>query len=420
MGEPTAFRCIGCGREYPPWSVDYTCPRCGPVAGTLEVLYDYGLLARRFTPTSFAETRRPSMWRYEELLPVGVERAVPLRVGWTPVYECRTLAGELGLSSLWFKDDALNPTASYKDRASAVAVGAARKLDRSAMACASTGNAATSLAGLCASIGMPCYIFVPRTAPRPKVAQLIAFGAMVFAVNGSYDQAFDLCTEAADKFGWYNRSAAINPMNVEGKKTGALELWEQLDGEIPDYVLVSVGDGSIVSGLCKGFTELARVGLTRGVPRVYGVQADGSAAVAHAFQRHARGEALLPAEEGAKTFADSIRVGKPRDVVKAVRYVSATQGGFVTASDEEILAAAHDLPRKTGLFAEPAAATAYAGLLALRREGAIPAGARVAVFITGSGLKDPDGVLQGLGKPAGVPPELAAVERALAGSDYED
>jgi len=322
MGEPIAFRCVGCGREYEPWSVDYTCPRCGPLSGTLEVIYDYRVLARRLTPSSFAETRRPSLWRYEELLPVGVEHAVPLRAGWTPVYSCRTLAAELGLSALWIKDDSLNPTASYKDRATAVAVAAARKLGRAAMSAASTGNAATSLAGFCASAGIPCHIFVPKTAPRPKVAQLIAFGALVFAVDGTYDEAFDLCSEASARFGWYNRSAALNPMNVEGKKTGALELWEQLEGEVPDYVFVAVGDGSVISGICKGFSELVELGLAERVPKVYGVQAAGSAAIAHAFERHARGGPILPAEEPADTVADSIRVGKPRDVVKAVRYVA--------------------------------------------------------------------------------------------------
>ena len=414
MGEPVAFRCVSCGRQYEPWSVDYTCPRCGPRAGTLEVIYDYKSLGRRLTPASFAETRRPSLWRYEELLPTGVEHAVSLRAGWTPTYACRTLAAELGLSALWVKDDSLNPTASYKDRATAVAVAAARKLGREACSCASTGNAATSLAGFCASAGIPCHIFVPKDAPKPKVAQLIAFGALVFAVDGTYDQAFDLCSEASARFGWYNRSAAINPMNVEGKKTGALELWEQLEGKIPDYVLVPVGDGSVISGIAKGFSELVWLGLAERTPKVYGVQASGAAAIAHAFQRHLRGDPILPADESAETVADSIKVGKPRDVVKAVRYVAATGGGFVTVEDEEILAAGQALPRRIGVFAEPAAAAAYAGLLSLLRSGVIPEGASAAVFITGSGLKDPEGVLRGLPGPTLIPPELQAVERTLS------
>lgn len=392
------------------WSVTYLCPHCGPVAGTLEVLYDYRLLARKLSPASFAETNQPSIWRYEELLPVGIEHALSLRAGGTPVYRSRTLAAELGLGGLWLKDDSLNATASYKDRATAVAVAAARKLGRGACACASTGNAATSLAGFCAAAGLPCFIFVPKTAPRPKVAQLIAFGAMVFAVDGTYDQAYDLCAQACETFGWYNRSAAINPMNVEGKKTGAFELWEQMGRDLPDYVLVAVGDGSVIAGLCKGFGELRELAFTDRVPAVFGVQAQGASAVSDAFARHLRGEPILPAEAPASTMADSIQVGRPRDVVKAVRYVHETEGGFVTVGDTEIRSAGQELARQAGVFCEPAAAAAYAGLLRLRDAEEIPTEARVAVFLTGSGLKDPENLLGGLAGPETIPPELDAVK----------
>jgi threonine synthase len=344
---------------------------------------------------------------------VGAEHAVPLRVGWTPLYSCPILAAELELSAVWVKDDGLNPTASYKDRATAVAVAAAKKLGKTALTCASTGNAATSLAGFCASAGLPCYIFVPRTAPRPKIAQLIAFGAMVFAVDGTYDEAFDLCAAAAARFGWYNRSAAVNPMNVEGKKTGAIEIWEELRGDVPDFALVAVGDGSVISGICKGFSELVRLGLVDRVPRVYGVQAEGAAAVAHAFARYMEGGPILPADERAETSADSIRVGRPRDVLKAVKYVAETGGGFVTVTDSEIVTAAHELSRRVGVFAEPAAAAPYAGLLNLLRDGTIPVESKVVLFVTGSGLKDPEGVLCGLADPLVIPPRLEAVEEVV-------
>lgn len=413
MGEPTAFRCVSCGETFDPWAVEYTCPSCGPLKGTLEVLYDYRALARRLTPKTFAETQQHSLWRYEELLPVGREHAVNLRAGYTPLYACRTLAIELGLRGLWIKDDSLNPTASYKDRATAITTGAARKLGRAACSCASTGNAATSLAGFCASAGMPCFIFVPGTAPRPKLAQLKAFGAVVFAVDGTYDQAFDLCAEASTKFDWFNRSAAVNPMNVEGKKTGALELWEQLGGELPDYVVVSVGDGSVIAGLCKGFQELVEIELADRMPAVFGVQAEGAPAVAHAFTRHTQGQPIVPAEEPAQTLADSISVGHPRDVVKAVRYVADTGGGFVTVSDAEIAESGQELARRVGVFAEPAAAASYAGLLRLLDAGDVPPDARVAVFITGSGLKDPESMLHGLPAPTKIPPELEALEEHL-------
>ncbi len=413
MGEPTAFRCMSCGKAYTPWSLDYTCPDCGPVEGTLEVVYDYRGLARRLSPQSFAETHQYSLWRYEELLPLGPEHAVNLRAGVTPLYTCRTLAAELGLARLWIKDDSLNPTASYKDRATAVTTAAARKLERRACSCASTGNAATSLAGFCASAGIPCYIFVPKTAPAPKVSQLQAFGAVVFAVDGTYDEAFDLCAEASERFGWYNRSAAVNPMNVEGKKTGALELWEQLGGELPDYAIVSVGDGSIISGLCKGFHELVQVELAEHMPKVFGVQAEGAAAITHAFARHSRGASIVPADEPAHTRADSISVGRPRDVVKAVHYVAHSNGGYTTVSDGDIREAGKELARRTGVFAEPAASATYAGLLRLLDTGEIPPQATVAAFITGSGLKDPQGILEGLPAPTLIAPDLGALEEHL-------
>lgn len=415
MGEPVAFRCLTCGREYAPWSVDDVCPRCGPVAGALEVEYDYPSLSRRLSRGTFAESRRLSLWRYEPLLPLSEKHAVPLRAGWTPLYGCPTLATELGLGALWVKDDTVNPTASCKDRGTAVTVAAARKLGRAAIVCASTGNAATSTAGFCAAGGIPCYIFVPRSAPRAKLAQLVAFGATVFPVDGVYGDAFQVAVQAGHRFGWYNRSDGMNPMVVEGNKTGAFEVGEELRFDLPDFALVSVGDGAMVAGLAKGFLELVRVGLAERVPCVYGVQAAGAAAVAHAFARHQEGQPILPAWEDAQTVADSIRVGRPQDALRAVKAVAKTGGGVVTVTDEEIVAAAQELARRTGVFAEPSGAAPYAALLRLVVEGTIPPGSRVVLFVTGSGLKDPEGVLRGVGMPEVIPPTVEAVAKAVEG-----
>ncbi len=415
MGEPTSFRCLGCRREYGPWTVDHVCPRCGPVAGALEVLYDYHLLGRRLSPGAFPEARQLSLWRYEPLLPLSAEYAVPLRAGWTPLYACPILAAELGLGSLWVKDDTVNPTASCKDRGTAVTVAAARKLGRGALVCASTGNAATSTAGFCAAAGIPCYIFVPRTAPRAKLAQLLAFGAIVFPVDGTYGEAYDLANQAAEKFGWYNRSDGQNPMVVEGNKTAALEVWEELNRDLPDFALVAAGDGSVVAGIAKGFEELVKVGLAERAPRVYGVQATGAAAIAHAFARYQEGKPVLPAESGAETIADSIRVGKPQDALRAVLAVAETEGGFVTVTDEEIVGASQELARRTGVFVEPSGAAPYAGLLRLLSDGTIPPRARVVLFATGSGLKDPEGALRGVEMPEVIPPTMEAVAKAVEG-----
>ncbi len=409
MGRITTLRCVTCGSNYEPDRIDYTCPSCGPRRGTLEVLYDYERLQHELTRESFARSGKASMWRYLPLLPIeGEEHVQPLRVGWTPIYRFPDLASELGLSELYVKDDGQNPTASYKDRASSVVVIKAQEKGKPVVTCASTGNAASSLAGFAAATALETTIFVPQTAPEAKVTQLLVYGARVFLVKGSYDVAYDLAAEAAEAFGWYNRSAAVNPYLVEGKKTGALELAEQLSWNPPDVVFVSAGDGSVISGICKGFAELQQIGLIERVPQVIGVQADGAAPIAHAFARYTGGEVAIEDVE-ASTVADSICVGAPRDVVKAVTYVHANGGRFVTVPDDAILAAIAILARRTGVFAEPAGAAAFAGLRQLAETGDL-AGKSVAVMITGNGLKDIASARRAIGEPIVVEPSLSAVE----------
>ncbi len=412
MGQIGALRCISCGVEYDPACVDYTCPSCGPRRGTLEVLYDYDRLRRSLSRSSFSETGLLSMWRYEALLPIEGRRFIqPLRVGWTPLYNFPRLAEELRLAAFYVKDDGQNPTASYKDRASSVVVIKAQEKRRPVVTCASTGNAASSLSGFAASTDLRTIIFVPERAPEAKVAQLLIYGAKVFLVRGSYDVAYDLAAEAAEAFGWYNRSAAVNPYLVEGKKTGALEIAEQLDWNPPDVVLVGVGDGSVVSGLCKGFEELVRLELIERAPRVVGVQAEGSAPIARAFAAY-RGRTVAIEDGEARTVADSICVGKPRDIVKAVTYVARNGGEFVTVSDAEILDAIVALARRTGVFAEPAGAASYAGLRKLAATGTL-VGKTAAVVVSGNGLKDVASPRAIVGSPIPVEPSLKEIERHL-------
>jgi threonine synthase len=406
------LRCVTCGAEYDPARIDYTCPACGPRRGTLEVLYNETALRRTVSREGFAATGRASMWRYEALLPIeSMHYVQPLRVGWTPLYAFPTLARTLGLGGLYVKDDGQNPTASYKDRASSVVVIKAQEKGRRTVTCASTGNAASSLAGFAAAAGLAAVIFVPERAPEAKVAQLLVYGARVFSVRGSYDDAYDLAALAAEKYGWYNRSAAMNPYLVEGKKTGAYELAEQLAWSPPDVVFIGVGDGSVVSGLCKGFEEFARLGLIERAPQVVGVQAENSSPIAAAFARY-NGSTVEFTDVDAHTVADSICVGKPRDVVKAVTYVARNGGQFITVSDEEILDAILALARATGVFAEPAGAAAYAGLLRLARAGTLE-GKSAAVVISGNGLKDVASARQRIGTPVRIEPDLKELERHL-------
>lgn len=412
MGQIVTLRCVGCGKEYAPDALEYTCPACGPRRGTLEVLYDYEALKGTLTRTYFSGEQERSMWRYLPLLPIEDRRFVqPLRVGWTPLYAFSDLASEYGLKALHIKDDGQNPTASYKDRASSVVVIKAQEKGRKVVTCASTGNAASSLAGFAAATDLETIIFVPRTAPEAKVAQLLIYGAKVFLVNGSYDVAYDLAAEAAATFGWYNRSAAVNPYLVEGKKTGALELAEQLGWEVPDVVLVGVGDGSVISGLCKGFDELERLGLIDRLPAVIGVQAEGAAPIARAFERY-DGSKVVIEDVAAQTVADSICVGKPRDIVKAVTYVARNGGDFVTVSDEQITEAIAVLAKRTGVFAEPAGAAAFAGVVKLADTGELD-GKRIAAMVTGNGLKDVAAARKIVEAPVHVEPSLEAVAEKL-------
>jgi threonine synthase len=358
------------------------------------------------------------MWRYLPLLPV---RAAPARrlaqptvlagVGWTPLLAAPRLAAALGLKHLWVKDDGRQPTASCKDRASAIALIKARELGCETVTTASTGNAAAALAGLCAAVSQPNVIFVPRTAPPSKVAQLLVFGADVLLVDGGYDDAFDLCLKAAAEFDWYNRSTGFNPYMSEGKKTAAFEICEQLRWQAPDRIFVPVGDGCIIGGVHKGLRDLLELGWIERLPRLMGVQAAGSAALADAWERGIGAGDMKPIEP--LTIADSISTGMPHDRIKALRAVRESGGAFVRVSDAEILAAIPALARGCGVFAEPAGAAAYAGLVKAVEAGLVDENERVVVLATGSGLKDVSAAIRAVPPAAVVSPDLEDVRRAM-------
>ena len=399
MNFVTGLKCVFCGTVYST-RVAYTCPRCG-IAGILDVEFDYAAIGRRLTRRRLAGRFDQSHWRYRELLPIGADAALPaLAVGWTPLTPAATLARHLGVRTLWLKDDGRNATGSLKDRASSVGVVKAREKRRKIIACASTGNAASSCAGMAASMGMRSVIFLPERAPEPKVTQLLIFGATVFRVRGSYEQAFQLCQQACERWGWYNRNSGINPYLVEGKKTVGLEIGEQLGWQPPDWVAVSVGDGCTIAGVWKAFREMKTLGLTERTPRMLGVQAEGAAPITTAFRT---GEAMRPMEP--HTLADSIAVGVPRNWKKAVLAVAESGGAMINASDEEILEAMRSTGRLTGIFAEPAAATAVAGLRRAVAEGTVGRRASVVAIITGNGLKDVQSARPAVTQPFDITPD---------------
>ena len=408
----TGLRCVLCSAVYAHCEVEYTCPRCG-IEGILDVEYDHDRVARTFGRAALADNRDSSLWRYRALLPVPDDAAAlpppRLQVGFTPVVDAPALAKELGLGALLVKDDGRNPTASFKDRASAVVGLRARCLGRTEITCSSTGNAASSLAGFAAEAGMKAFIFVPATAPEAKVAQLLVYGAKVFLVEGPYEDAFRVCQAAVEAFGWYNRNCAINPYLVEGKKTCGLEIAEQMQANPPDVVTVALGDGCTTAGIWKGLVEMKIHGVIDRLPRILAVQAEGAAPLATTF---ARGDERIEPVD-ATTLADSINVGSPRNGIKALRAVRASGGAIVTARDDAILAWIPRLARATGVFAEPTGVAALAGLEAALEQGLVRRGERVLHVATGNGLKDTRGAMRSVGPPTRIPPDLDAVRRTL-------
>jgi threonine synthase len=427
MDQVLGLKCTICGAEYGLRQVEYVCPEHGD-DGILDVVYDYPRIAQRLSPHKLASTPNRSIWRYLPLLPVDaaatrrlVEHTVLDTVGWTPLYPAPRLAEQLGLRQLWVKDDGRQPTASFKDRASAIALVKTRELGYEVVTTASTGNAAAALSGLCAAVSQPNVIFVPKTAPQAKIAQLLVYGATVLLVDGTYDDAFELCLQAAPEFGWYNRNTAYNPYMSEGKKTVAYEICEQLTRSVgaehaaplqaPDVVLVPVGDGCIIGGVHKGFKDLLALGWIETMPRIIGVQAAGSSPLVDAWERGIEGWEMTPV--AAHSVADSIVAGLPRDRIKALRAVHETGGAYLRVSDEAIVAAIPALAQGVGVFAEPAAAAAYAGLVQAVEQDLVQADERVVVLATGSGLKDIKTAMQSVGEPLVVAPDLADVRRVI-------
>ena len=403
MSFVTKLTCVKCGAESAEGG-PLTCPACGPDEGILDVEYDLERVARTLSRESLA-TRTRSHWRYRELLPLD-DAFCPSAgtIGWTPIIEAPRLAETLGVARLRLKDDGRSASGSFKDRASAVGVARALQEGYASIACASTGNAASSLAHCCAAVGVRANIFVSQVVPEGKLAQLLAYGARVFKVQGTYTQAYDLCSEACERFGWYNRNAAINPYLIEGKKTGGLEIAEQCADDPPEWVVCSVGDGCSIAGLRKGVAQMKQIGLIGWDVRMLGVQAAGVAPLAKAFQtgeldRAGRGD----------TYADSINVPLPRNWRKAVNAVRDSGGAFVTLADEQIMEAVCLTGRLTGVFAEPAAAASVAGIAEARRRGVLSEKSNVVAVITGNGLKDVAGALRAVGKPHVVPPELKRI-----------
>jgi len=417
MESINSLKCLVCGKQYRPDEIEYVCPDHGN-EGILDVQYDYDFIGRQISREALLGSNEPTIWRYKPLLPVSPQAEVPpLSVGWTPLYHTPRLASDLGLENVWVKDDGRQPTASFKDRASAIAIVKAREKGASVITTASTGNAAAALSGLCASVQQPNVIFVPQAAPPAKIAQLLVFGSRVILVKGTYDDAFELCLNAAKIYGWYNRNTGYNPYMTEGKKTAAYEICEQLDWNAPDRIFVSVGDGCIIGGLHKGLKDLTALGWIDKTPKLMGVQAAGSS---YMYQAWKNGEDLFTKPPvDAQTVADSISAGLPRDRIKALAAVNETGGAYFSVEDEDILRAIPELARGAGVFAEPAGAAAYAGLVKAVDQRLVSKDETIVVLATGNGLKDVAGAMQAVEladtKPIRVVSDLEALKPIVDG-----
>ena len=400
---PFSYRCTDCGRTYSRDEVRYLCPECGkgyhpgiPLLGVLEAVFDYDAIHRAFD-------RANPDWNL--FCPVEKEFHPPIPVGNTPLGRVDRLGNELGLDSLWVKNDGLNPSGSLKDRASFLVVAEARRLGIDLIVAASTGNAASALAAVCASTGTKALIFVPEKAPKAKLVQMVLYGATVVPIKGTYDDAFALSLEYTAKRGGLNRNTAYHPLTIEGKKTAGLEIWAQLGFQVPEAIFVSVGDGVILGGVHKAFVDLHRAGLIDRLPRLIGVQAESSDAIHRYVQTGKYADAANPV-----TRADSILVTCPSNAHGARRAILDSRGLTLTVTDEEILSAQALMAGCTGIFTEPAGATALAGLIKLQASpDQFSSAAPVVVLATGHGLKDVEAPLSRISIPPAVEPSLASL-----------
>ncbi len=404
------YKCIDCGEEYNSNETIYLCSKCSkdntekmPPKGVLKVVYDYEALKRQMKAFPILKLNG-----FLDLLPINDTASFPkLKVGDTPLYEYSKLNGEKLPYLLYLKDDSQNPTFSFKDRASAMVSAFAKERRHKTIVAASTGNAGSSMAGICASANQKAIILVPENAPIAKITQIMMYGAQIIPVKGSYDDAYDLSIKASEEFGWYNRNTAYNPITIEGKKTVAFEFFAQLKEELPDNIFVPVGDGVIISSIYKGFEDLLMLGLIHRIPKIIAVQAEGSSNLISnlnesSFKTH-----------GSNTIADSISVDIPRNFYMAKQYIESYNGESISVSDENIQNASVELSKNTGIFSEPASAAAFAGFLEYKKQEKIAENTRNIVLLTGSGLKDINAITNALSIPEAVSPDIENLKKFL-------
>ncbi|MCK4663957.1 MAG: threonine synthase [Bacteroidales bacterium] len=406
------FECVNCGEIILPDKINYLCAACSsentqdlPPKGVLKTVYNYNKIKEQYLGNLFDSLLNNSFF---DLLPIKNKNNFPLlKVGNTPLYKVENFNNKKLHYNLFLKDDSQNPTFSFKDRASYLVSTYAKENNIDTIVAASTGNAGSSLAGICAAQNQKAIIFVPASAPKAKLTQIIMYGATIIPVEGTYDDAFDLSIAATKKYGWYNRNTAFNPFTIEGKKTVSFEIFNQLNKVLPDNIFVPVGDGVIISGVYKGFEDLLNLGIINKIPKIIAVQADGSSNIINNLNKKKF------TSNHSKTIADSISVDIPRNFYMTKDFLNKYNGESISVTDNEILAASKSLSKNIGIFTEPASAASFAGLLKYYEQNKIENNSNNIVLLTGSGLKDLNSVQNIINIPKSVKPDLKEVEKFL-------
>jgi threonine synthase len=401
------LRCIECGRPSEMDRPSYACPKCGNL---LEVKLD--LVRSKEMLAKAGHLKRPlSVWRYRELIPVDPKSPVfTLQEGGTPLLKCDQLGAELGLRNLRIKFEGTNPTGSFKDRGMTVGITKAKELGMKVVSCASTGNTSASLAAYAGLASVKCVVLIPEgKVALGKLAQAMMHGALIVSVKGNFDQALDLVMRSAERLGMYVLNS-VNPFRIEGQKTAAYEICDQLGGRSPEVLYIPVGNGGNSAAYWKGFAEYEALGVVSGHPRIRGIQAQGAAPVAHMFDTKAK---VLSPVTKPDTVATAIRIGNPANWKKTVRAIKESGGYASAVSDEQILSAQRLMAKHEGIFAEPAGAAALAGLIKDLELGKIDKSAEVVCVSTGHGLKDPDIAISQCAEPLRIDVSIEALKKVM-------
>jgi threonine synthase len=396
------IKCITCGAKYSLEEIIYTCKDCGSV---LEIM------CKPDVSRDIFNCRKSTMWKYKEFMPVDESRIVSLQEGGTPFIKCDKLGDQLGVKLL-IKVEGSNPTGSFKDRGMSVGITKALELGVDTVGCASTGNTSASLAAYAARAGLRCVVILPSgKVALGKLAQAMFHGAEVMSVEGNFDEALEVITALAIEGKLYLLNS-VNPFRLEGQKSIGFEIVDDLGWRSPDRIILPVGNAGNISAIWKGIKEFYEADFIKDLPRMTGIQAEGSAPIANAVKKGA--EHIIPVDNP-ETIATAIRIGAPVSALKALRAIYDSDGLAETVTDDEILYSQKLLARTEGIGVEPASAASIAGLRKLVETGEIDKGEEIVCIVTGHLLKDPNTAINACKEPVKVNANVEAISRVLRG-----